>query len=117
MIEADLKQRERERTGAEVVPEYVEGPGAVEVVVPQDVPVPEVEYDGPVKIEDKSMAPCEKDLLKFILEEGCTTLDFDRDSKYYVEGSSINVAEFIDGILAEDDAEFVNSSYRKTYEE
>lgn len=117
MIEADLKQRERERTGAEVVPEYVEGPGAAEDVVPQDVPVPEVKYDGPVKIEDKSMAPCEKDLLKFILEEGCTTLDFDRDSKYYVEGSSINVAEFIDGILAEDDVEFVNSSYRKTYEE
>ena len=29
----------------------------------------------------------------------------------------MNVAEFIDGILAEDDAYFVNASYRKVYDE
>jgi hypothetical protein len=29
----------------------------------------------------------------------------------------MTVAEFIDGILAEDEADFVNSLYRKTYEE
>ena len=68
-------------------------------------------------MEDPLLAPCEKEILGFILEEGTTTLDFDRDSKYYIEGESINVAEFIDGILAEDEAEFVNIPYRTVYEE
>ena len=68
-------------------------------------------------MEDPLLAPCEKEILGFILEEGTTTLDFDRDSKYYMEGEAINVAEFIDGILAEDEAEFVNVSYRTVYEE
>ena len=39
------------------------------------------------------------------------------DSKYYVEGETMSVAEFIDGILADDDADFVNASYRKVYEQ
>ena len=42
---------------------------------------------------------------------------FDVDSKYYVEGETVNVAEFIDGILADDDADFVNQSFRKVYDE
>jgi hypothetical protein len=42
---------------------------------------------------------------------------FDRDSKYYVEGETINVAEFIDATLAEDEHDFENLSYRKVYEE
>jgi hypothetical protein len=56
-------------------------------------------------------------LLKFILEDGCTELMFDRDSKYYMEGERINVAEFIDNTLAGDDQHFENQSYRKVYEE
>ena len=68
-------------------------------------------------LEDPLLAPCEKEILGFILEHGTTTLDFDRDSKYYVEGESINVAEFIDGTLAEDEIDFANIPYRKVYEE
>ena len=34
-----------------------------------------------------------------------------------MEGEKVNVAEFIDGILADDEADFANSSYRKVYEE
>jgi DNA primase len=82
----------------------------------QDMPVQEVVRDG-VRIDDPYLEPCERDLLKFILEEGCTPLEFDRDSKFYMGGEVLNVAEFIDGILADDDAEFANSSYRKVYEE
>ena len=44
-------------------------------------------------------------------------LEFDRDSKYYIEGERLTVAEFIDGILAEDEDGFANSSYDKVYEE
>ena len=73
--------------------------------------------EGGIVINEPHLAPCEKELLGFILEEGCTELDFDRDSKFYIEGEKVNVAEFIDGILADDDADFVNIPYRKVYEE
>lgn len=73
--------------------------------------------DDGIVIDEPYLAPCEKELLGFILEEGCTALEFDRDSKYYTEGQEINVAEFIDGILADDETEFANSSYRKVYNE
>lgn len=116
MIEAEVKQNERERARFQ--------PDAADVPVPvaegEDVSRQAAESGqeaGLVKIECDDLAPCEKDLLEFILEEGCTVLDFDRDSKYYIEGGNANVAEFIDAILAEDEAEFANSSYRKTYEE
>ena len=79
----------------------------------QAVPVP---ADGLV-MNEPTLAPCEKEILEFILNEGCTSLDFDRDSKYYMEGESVCVAEFIDGIFADDDAEFANEPYRKVYNE
>ena len=90
-----------------------------------EMPPPPVDYmpyeQAPVTavevMDNPLLAPCEKEILGFILEHGTTTLDFDRDSKYYIEGESINVAEFIDGILAEDEAEFVNIPYRIVYEE
>ena len=124
MIAAERKQRERE---------------AQRVSYPDEMPLPAdgggEEYYGypPVDIQtmssdvavpseglaynDPYLAPCEKELLKFILEEGCTVLDFDRDSKYFVEGEPVNVAEFIDGILADDEAVFANEPLRRTYDE
>lgn len=72
---------------------------------------------GPIVINAPDFAPCEHELLKFILEYGCSDLMFDRDSKYYVAGETINVAEFIDGTLADDEHDFENQSYRKVYEE
>ncbi|MBO5978899.1 MAG: DNA primase, partial [Bacteroidales bacterium] len=87
-----------------------------------DVPVqmepvqPEPQNQNGIVINDPFLEPCERDLLKFILENGCTPLAFDRDSKYYVEGDQLNVAEFIDGILAEDEEGFANVSYHKVYE-
>ena len=127
MIEAEVKRRERERQKAvqqSAVPDYGPVPDYVDYpeeypyddqpAYPEDVPVIVADPSG---IESPKLATFEKDLLKFILEEGCSTLDFDRDSKYYVEGVRYNVAEFIDGSLAEDEADFFNSRYRKTYEE
>ena len=127
MIEAEIKRRERENQKAEQqgapadsvpMPDYADYPEDYmyddQSGYPEDVPVAPVVTEG---FENPKLAPCEKVLLKFILEEGCTTLDFDRDSKYYAEGMQYNVAEFIDGSLAEDEADFFNSAYRKTYEE
>ena len=68
-------------------------------------------------MSEPALAPCEKEILRFILENGCTELLFDVDSRFYVKGETINVAEFIDSAFAEDSAEFFNEPYRKVYEE
>ena len=121
MIEAEQKQREREKQRAEDVPppDYVDygvdDAGEMPPYIPA-MPAQPV-ASGPVVINAPDFAPCEKDLLKFILEDGCSELKFDRDSRYYVEGESINVAEFIDATLADDEHDFENVSYRKVYEE
>ena len=82
------------------------------------VPVEEevVQSDG-IVLEAPKLAPCEKEILGFVLEYGCEELKFDIDSRYYVEGESVSVAEFIDGTFAEDDTEFANTAYRQVYEE
>ena len=136
MILADEKQKERERqraagmnrpaahldmpSGDDVPPPSPDDfyqDGYSEASVENPPVVPQAVYEGPIVINEPYLAPCEKELLGFILEEGCTDLKFDIDSKYYVEGEVINVAEFIDGILADDEADFVNQSFRKVYDE
>ena len=124
MIIADQKEQERARqrqadaASAPLVqdapmPDYEDMPPVMDMPVEPVSPVTE----GGVVINEPYLAPCEKELLGFILNEGCTELEFDRDSPFYVEGESVNVAEFIDGVLASDEAEFVNVSYRKVYDE
>jgi DNA primase len=125
MIIAEQKQEERERQRtAYDAPREAAGYG------PEDVPPPMpddyADYGGPVTepvydhvpegmvINDPFLAPCEKELLGFILEDGCSPLKFDRDSRFYDENEQVNVAEFIDGALAGD--AFVNASYRKVYD-
>lgn len=130
MLLAEQKERERARQREENRAAAVPVPGGDDVPPPAyedygpeadsypsaDIPAEPVVKEG-VVINEPYLAPCERELLGFILEEGCTELDFDRDSKFYVEGEKVNVAEFIDGILADDEADFVNRSYRKVYEE
>lgn len=135
MLIAEQKQLERDRqrevaraSGPDIPPmpeDYV--PAGYDGYIPADipvsgdmglsgVPVTDVARQDGITIDEPLLAPCERELLGFILEEGCTELEFDRDSRYYIEGETLNVAEFIDGILAEDEAEFVNVSYRKVYD-
>ena len=134
MILADQKQAEREAERArrnagqgsgpqpqmQQAPEYPDD-GYMPPMPDDYIPVPEEDYDympsvQEVPYDDPYLEPCERDLLKFVLEEGCTPLEFDRDSRFYVEGEVLSVAEFIDGILAEDEVEFANMAYRKVYE-
>ncbi len=121
MLLAEQKEKERARQREENI--EVPPPPAYDDYVPEYADVPPVDMppapvtEGGIVINEPHLAPCEKELLGFILEEGCTELDFDRDSKFYIEGEKVNVAEFIDGILADDDADFVNIPYRKVYEE
>lgn len=128
MLIADKKERDRarEREAVSSRPyDDVPPPQIPDDYVPYDDPesvpfvpagMPDLPVEG-IVVTEPYLAPCEKELLGFILEEGCTDLDFDRDSRFYIEGEKINVAEFIDGILADDEADFVNPSYRKVYDE
>ena len=132
MIISEQEQIRREKERAQRQAAHNESMPPMDMMPPMpdydfggEMPPPPMDYvpyeQAPVAavdvMEDPLLAPCEKEILGFILEEGTTTLDFDRDSKYYIEGESLNVAEFIDGILAEDEAEFVNAPYRTVYEE
>ena len=72
---------------------------------------------GTVRLEDPLLAPCEKELLGFILEHGQEPLEFDRDSEFYIpDDRPDTVAEFIDNSLSSDDVSFSNTPYRKVYE-
>ena len=128
MIMAEQKERERARQREEASRIAADGqdvpPPAYDDYVPMDGDYPPMEMPQPspvveegVVINEPYLAPCERELLGFILEEGCTELNFDKDSRFYIEGEKVNVAEFIDGILADDEADFVNRSYKKVYEE
>ena len=121
MILSEQKERERARQKSDFgrIPDYDVPPPSYEDYIPVEENVAPIQIPavlGGVVMNEPHLAPCEGELLGFILEEGCTELEFDRDSKYYVEGESVNVAEFIDGTLADDDAEFVNLPYRKVYD-
>ena len=125
MLLAEQKEKERARQREAVQqpsdtpppPDYDDYIPAGDDVPPVDMTSGQQVTEGGVVINEPYLAPCERELLGFILEEGCTELDFDRDSKFYIEGEKVNVAEFIDGILADDEADLVNVSYRKVYEE
>ncbi len=125
MILADEKTRERERQRQEIsMPADMDAPPMPDDygTYPYDPEIPPAVHEqpsvdeGPIIKNEPYLEPCERELLKFILEEGCSELKFDKDSKYYMGGEKVTVADFIDGILADDDAEFANRSYRKTYE-
>lgn len=82
------------------------------------IPVLPVQAPEGLALEDRYLAPCERELLEFIVVSGDETLNFDRDSEFYSETEPpVPVAEFIDAALADDDVAFSNTIYRKTYDE
>ncbi len=69
-----------------------------------------------IRDENSILAPCEKELLSFILSYGRHHLAFETDSEFYSPEGSQTVAEFIDDALASDQTEFANADLRETYE-
>ena len=116
MLVSEQKQRE-----ARQKKEHETGPEPAGEPFPQENPAREKEDSGSVAgivLDDPFLAPCEKELLGFILEHGDKYIDFDRDSEFYQEdGRQTTVAEFIDSALAADETEFSNTAYRKVYDE
>ena len=94
------------------MPDYDVPPIGFEPVAPL-APV----VEDKLRMQEPLLAPCEREILGFILEHGCSEVLFDVDSRFYVQGETVNVAEFIDSIMAEDDAVFYNEPYRLVYDE
>ena len=78
-------------------------------------PPQEEDTPRPVRDENEILAPCERELLRFILRDGHETLEFATDSEFYSPEGHQTVAEFIDDALASDEVEFSNPAYRDTY--
>lgn len=112
-----LEEKKRERERDENRPKDVTMPAET---YPEE-PVTEGGYaavpfaEDPL-VNDRVLEPCEAELLRFILRNGRNRLVFDRDSEFFREGEAPTVAEFIDGILYEDEVEFSNTAYARTYE-
>ena len=127
--EEEQRIREKERSQRQSLkPDSGEYPpvpaGEEDYPLMPEYDVPPVGYDfpdqvtfDPLRMQEPALAPCEKEILGFILEYGCSELKFDIDSRFYVSGETVNVAEFIDSFMAEDDAVFFNEPYRKVYDE
>ena len=66
-------------------------------------------------MNDPFLAPSERELLGFILNNGEDTLNFETDSELYTQ-EPMTVADFIDCSLRDDNEVFSNDIYRKVYD-
>ncbi|MBP5559720.1 MAG: DNA primase [Bacteroidales bacterium] len=104
--EEALRERDRERRGNAA-------PQEPTVEVTPAVVLPDDSY-----IENRTLAPAERDLLYFLLTFGRDPLDFETDSPYYSgsEEEKPTVAQFIREALDDDGTIFANSAYRRLYD-
>ena len=112
MLLEERRQAETQRRREELASELAKGGNEKHLEAAKQASVSDV-----VELEDPFLAPCEKELLEFLIENGQSPLEFDRDSEYYIpDDRPDTVAEFIDNSLAADDVSFSNSIYRKVYD-
>lgn len=119
MLLAEQKQRENRQRREQEGLQPAEDDGGIRrdgVLGESGTGMQEKDNDG-IHLDDRFLAPCEKELLGFVLEHGDMPIKFDRDSEFYREDGQETVAEFIDGALAADDVQFSNTAYRKVYDE
>jgi len=95
-------------------PIYVEGEPIQETPA-ETIPSQGQDTSHRTVFENPFVAPFERDLLSFILNDGCSRMCFESDSDFYDFSRQSTVAEFIDGALEGDP--FLNSLYRRTYDE
>lgn len=119
MIQEEQVERDRERrrsAGAPLPPPP--GPDDIPPMGPVAEMTPLKPITGLTAVEnDPVLAPSEQELLRFVLREGLTPLEFATDSPYYnAEEEHRCVAQFIDDALAADGLAFSNECYRKVYD-
>ena len=71
-----------------------------------------------IYLENRTLAPAERDLLYFLMRYGTEPLEFESDSPYYSgdEDSKPTVADFIRESMEADDSCFANSWYKLLYD-
>ena len=81
-------------------------------------PAPQQGQSGASQLvfEDPILAPCEQELLYFIIVYGCSPLEFESDSEFYSPDEPQTVAEFIDEAVNPSSTPFVNTVYRNVYD-
>lgn len=67
-------------------------------------------------IENELLAPSERELLWFILNNGLDYMEFETDSNFYDAENTVTVADFIDSAISADNHQFENSIFRKIYQ-
>lgn len=85
---------------------------------PEDEPRKEQpQDDGGVVLQNKILAPTERDLLNLLLTHGCDELVFPSDSEYYggEDSPRPTVADFIRDALEGDGTIMANEAYASTY--
>lgn len=84
---------------------------------PPDIPKTEQPRQDVWVEENRTLAPTERDLLYFLLTNGCEELDFESDSEYYCGGEEkATVADFIRSGFDGDGSRMANSAYADTYD-
>ncbi|MBR3074564.1 MAG: DNA primase [Bacteroidales bacterium] len=73
---------------------------------------------GSLALENRTLAPAERDLLFFLLRYGTELMEFESDSPYYSgsEEDKTSVADFIRESMDADGSEFSNTSYKQLYD-
>ena len=118
-IESDIiqdrvrKTREKDESHAHSAPVREPYRRVQETAVQETVP--DTPQDRRTRKENEILEPSERELLGFILQYGCTPLQFESDSEFYVPEGAQTVAEFIDAALEGDDIHFANPAYSRTY--
>ena len=118
-IESDIiqdrvrKTREKDESHAHSAPVRETYRRVQETAVQETVP--DTPQDRRTRKENEILEPSERELLGFILQYGCTPLQFESDSEFYVPEGAQTVAEFIDAALEGDDIHFANPAYSRTY--
>ncbi len=69
-------------------------------------------------LENKVLAPAERDLIEFLLTHGCDLMEFQSDSEYYCENDEdrFTVADLIRESLESDGTIMENTAYAKVYD-
>ena len=115
MLEDRRREKEREEYGRNL-PEAAPMPDEESPAYVAEDAYVGVPFETDALVNDRTLEPCEAELLGFILRNGTTPLVFDSDSELYNPDKVLTVAETIDAALYEDGIAFSNTAYARTYE-
>ena len=106
----------REEERAQVRREAVQSRYREEVPSAEQQYIPVANELRALETQNPLVAASERELLGFLLTDGCSRLEFESDSEFYDPEGAQTVAEFIDTALAGDGISFLNEAYRRTYD-